>query len=263
MPFQAMLTQTRLAPKPDHKRPYAEIQAQYAHVPVPVANPQYARQYPVQSSTPPAQGFRERSYSHGQGLAAGQQCPDTAPDPSVPVFVSRVESASTVQASIPPGPASVSPSAVVGPSNSESSRQFATAVSFERGVAVQSAPAQEEGYGEDDDSSDEREAPQHGHGTLMIDDQGRSFFLGSTAGSEWLREPEEDTMTPYPVGGRRAGFGNAGQMGMAPTTPQSLFPFPIANMDSLTAAEMMLKQLPERTEAKVLANCYFRHMAWQ
>jgi hypothetical protein len=70
----------------------------------------------------------------------------------------------------------------------DKARQLATAVSFERGMVLDAGKESAEHNDDEDDDSDERDGMETGHGTLMIDDHGRSFFLGSTAGSEWLRE---------------------------------------------------------------------------
>ncbi|WVW79032.1 hypothetical protein I302_100995 [Kwoniella bestiolae CBS 10118] len=106
----------------------------------------------------------------------------------------------------------------------------------------------------------------HSHGTLVIGQEGRSRYLGPTAGTEWLknqemgdanspeprRSPSPENPTPHITeinGGKRIG-----------TEQIRAFPFPLSN--STFTMESLLSQLPPKDDAEVLMDSYYRYFAW-
>ncbi|KAK6904287.1 hypothetical protein I203_107803 [Kwoniella mangroviensis CBS 8507] len=106
----------------------------------------------------------------------------------------------------------------------------------------------------------------HSHGTLVLGQEGRSRYLGPTAGTEWLKNQEMgDAHSPTPqrspspeeqqpqqndiIGGKKI------------STEQMLaFPFPLSN--GTFAMESLLSQLPPKDDAEVLMDSYYRYFAW-
>ncbi|KAJ8113234.1 hypothetical protein OPT61_g4591 [Boeremia exigua] len=112
------------------------------------------------------------------------------------------------------------------------------------------------------------DAAQDGsYGTLMLSEGGRSKYLGPTAGSEWLRDSENQhasgsptaptTRAPSPV---MAHDPSPAQHGSAISKLAGAFPFsPMAHMIS---TRDLISRLPPKEEALALVNCYYRYCAW-
>nr|XP_018266019.1 uncharacterized protein I303_02397 [Kwoniella dejecticola CBS 10117]OBR88177.1 hypothetical protein I303_02397 [Kwoniella dejecticola CBS 10117] len=106
----------------------------------------------------------------------------------------------------------------------------------------------------------------HSHGTLVIGQEGRSRYLGPTAGTEWLKNQE---MGDGNSSGSRDTPEPEGQPvpDMSPdrikrNVPEHLlaFPFPLSNGPS--TMESLLSHLPAKDDAEVLMDSYYRYFAW-
>ncbi|KAJ9611878.1 hypothetical protein H2204_015120 [Knufia peltigerae] len=105
------------------------------------------------------------------------------------------------------------------------------------------------------------------HGTLVLDQGGRSKYLGPTAGSEWLKDIVTQDVSASPSN-ICAPSPEAHQASM-PRRPDQLpsvtgsnaFPFAVSVVPISTQA--LLSRLPPREEAWFLVEAYYRYCAWQ
>ncbi|GFZ52287.1 hypothetical protein JCM24511_10060 [Saitozyma sp. JCM 24511] len=109
------------------------------------------------------------------------------------------------------------------------------------------------------------EAGEHDQsfGTLVISHSGRSKYLGPTAASEWLKdqevnenENESPAVSRYPSPERRV------DTGQAPSKRARGSVFPFDDVSLPTTTESLLARLPEKDEASVLVESYYRYFSW-
>ncbi|WRT65255.1 uncharacterized protein IL334_002198 [Kwoniella shivajii] len=106
----------------------------------------------------------------------------------------------------------------------------------------------------------------HSHGTLVLGQEGRSRYLGPTAGTEWLKNQElGDAHSPEIPASQSPEYQphredlldkekrNATEHLLA-------FPFPLPTGPS--TMESLLSHLPPKEDAEVLMDSYYRYFAW-
>ncbi|WWC67436.1 uncharacterized protein I206_101344 [Kwoniella pini CBS 10737] len=107
---------------------------------------------------------------------------------------------------------------------------------------------------------------EHSHGTLVIGQEGRSRYLGPTAGTEWLKNQEMgdghssgSTESPEP---EEQAVPTMSPDRIKRNVPEHLlsFPFPLPNGPS--TMESLLSHLPPKDDAEVLMDSYYRYFAW-
>ncbi|OAL44454.1 hypothetical protein IQ07DRAFT_521681 [Pyrenochaeta sp. DS3sAY3a] len=104
------------------------------------------------------------------------------------------------------------------------------------------------------------------YGTLLIGIDGRSKYLGPTAGSEWLKDSETQdvletplvTRAPTPDVPRHPADAQTRSM----NSMNSPISFPFSNSPARISTRDLLAHLPPRDEAWTLVESYYRYCAW-
>ncbi|KAM0746825.1 hypothetical protein T439DRAFT_329514 [Meredithblackwellia eburnea MCA 4105] len=217
---------------------------------------------PTQTSVP-------TTSKHSQAL------PASVPSP----FTALMDAASHVHFAEPPRPSTGTSSASpladrlrqhlqqAGQLLPANSTQMSPALSDSAAVGPEGRPTVELMTVENEAVEDDEEEPG-GIGTLILDEDGRSAYIGATASSEWLKEPDgHETVTPYV---RAPPPADLLQMVGGSITKDSIpgvgagfkaFPFGMSPASTLEKLEAMLHELPEKDEAKVFVDCYYRHLS--
>ena len=130
-------------------------------------------------------------------------------------------------------------------------------------------------------ASNEDGDPHDAHGTLMVSREGRSKYLGPTAGSEWLKDVRQPTShmqgkVTNPSKSEIQDVSESPSVADAPTpeaipAPQTIGPpanksrvaFPFSVSTARIRTRDLLAHLPPREEAWILVECYYRYCAWQ
>ncbi|KAJ4987063.1 transcriptional regulatory protein C1F7.11c 2 [Stagonosporopsis vannaccii] len=113
------------------------------------------------------------------------------------------------------------------------------------------------------------DATQDGsYGTLMLSEGGRSKYLGPTAGSEWLRDSENQnasgsptvlsTRAPSPV----LTYDPLPAQRHHSATERLAGAFPFSPMSHRVSTRDLVSRLPPKEEALALVSCYYRYCAW-
>ncbi|KAI5478846.1 hypothetical protein MNV49_004578 [Pseudohyphozyma bogoriensis] len=111
------------------------------------------------------------------------------------------------------------------------------------------------------DEDDERE--QGGIGTLILDEDGRARYLGHTAGAEYLREPDENSTVTPAIRPSKAPQVHEHPLQLSLLKLRStVSPFSAVGGESRPSLEEAVANVPDREEARLLAECYFRHVSW-
>ncbi|WWC87416.1 uncharacterized protein L201_002305 [Kwoniella dendrophila CBS 6074] len=226
-----------------HQYPYSDLQGELS------SSPRYRRSpstSTITSTRPPISSTREHPYPTPRQI---DLLPSSSSHESV--YWARTDEQSGYSRHHPPPLPPPAPRSVSHPSSPHNSTDMIP------GSSMNSI----------DGSIPPRHLPRspvaHSHGTLVIGQEGRSRYLGPTAGTEWLKNQElgspESRKSPSPeiqpvqenlLGRER---GNATEHLLA-------FPFPLPNGPS--TMELMCSHLPAKDDAEVLMDSYYRYFAW-